>query len=333
MKLRSLLAIPVLAALPALAAPNCQAPQVLQGNNCTLVTAAGWVIAGQGTATVFNIYVPPNATGPVRFDFTALNSSLGSGYTGYLGLRAGVPGQSDTEIVTLQDVVAGGSSSIGNVNPGEQELFVITEVCWDPTCTAAAPQGAVPNMFSAQILMSSPNPMDISMTPTPRLTLQFLDGNRVNWEGAENMQRANSPVSIVPNINLGATPDTRYTYTGTAVNLPFAVLSVTNLNSPGPITGTVSLQDLQHNTIVKATLPGIPPQGAAGFLVIGRTPGDPLGLFPSSTVLPAGSDGIFHGALEIQMSGLTPAGFNIVRAQEYNGNSMMNLQVIHSPIP
>ena len=210
---------------------------------------------------------------------------------------------------------------------------MVKEVCWDPTCTAPAPQGAVPNMFSAQILASSPNPADLMITPNPRLTLQFLNGSQVNWEGAENTQRANSPVSIIPGINLGATPDARYTYTGTAVNLPFAVLSVTNLNSPGPITGTVSLQDLKHNTIVKATLPGIPPQGAAGFLVIGRTPGDPLGLFPSNTVLPAGNDGIFHGNLVIQMTGLTQNGFNIVRAQEYNGNSMMNLQVIHSPIP
>ena len=305
MNLRSLLAIPVLAAaLPALAAPTCPMPQVVQGNNCTLLTTAGWVIAGQGTATVFNMYVPPNASGPVSFDFTTLNSSLGSSYKGYLGFRANVPGEADSIIVTLQDVVAGGPDSIGHVNPGEQELFTVTEVCWDPTCTSPAPPGAVPNMFSAQFLMSSPNPADIMLTPNPRLTLQFLNGNRVNWEGAENTQRANSPVSIVPNINLGATPETRYTYTGTAVNLPFAVLSVTNLNSPGAITGTVSLQDLKHNTVAQAILPGIPSEGAAGFLLIGRTPGDPLGLFPSSTVLPAGNDGIFHGTLVIQMSGL-----------------------------
>ena len=63
---------------------------------------------------------------------------------------------------------------------------------------------------------------------------------------------------------------------------------------------------------------------AAGFLVIGRTPDDSLGLFPSSTVLPAGSDGIFHGILVVNMNGP-----NIVTAQELYGNAFLNLLVFH----
>jgi hypothetical protein len=71
-------------------------------------------------------------------------------------------------------------------------------------------------------------------------------------------------------------------------------------------------------------IPAIPVNGAAGYLVVGRTPGDPLGLFPSSTVLPSLNDGNFHGTMIVNMSGP-----NITLAQEFNGNAMLNLLVVH----
>ena len=101
------------------------------------------------------------------------------------------------------------------------------------------------------------------------------------------------------------------------------VLSVINASS-GPITGTVTIVNANGNTVGTAQIPAIPANGAAGYLVIGRTPGDPLGLFPSSTVLPAGTDNIFHGTLVVNMSGP-----NVTLAQECNGNSMLNLLVLH----
>lgn len=67
--------------------------------------------------------------------------------------------------------------------------------------------------------------------------------------------------------------------------------------------------------------------------MIGRTPGDSLGLFPSSLVLPAGTDGIFHGSLVVSMNGQTPNGQCIILAQEYNGNTMLNLSVYHRSVP
>jgi hypothetical protein len=55
--------------------------------------------------------------------------------------------------------------------------------------------------------------------------------------------------------------------------------------------------------------------------LIGRFPGDSLGLFPSTTVLPeADSQGVFHGVLLATFNG--PA---IFLAQEFNGNAMLNL--------
>jgi hypothetical protein len=107
------------------------------------------------------------------------------------------------------------------------------------------------------------------------------------------------------------------------VNQPFDELSVTN-QSNGPITGTVTLVAVGGDTVGPVQIPAIPAGGAAGFLVIGRTPEDSLGLFPSSTVLPSGGDGNFHGAIVVNMSGP-----NIVLAQEFNGNAMLNLLVVH----
>jgi len=335
MKLGTLTTVTVLAAaLPALAAPTCASPQVVQGNNCTLSTSLGWVAAGSGIASLLTIYVPPNASGPIDFEVTALNSSLGSAYTGYFGFKGNQPGNPGSAILTLADIVAGGPNSIGLVDPGQETQFLITQVCWDPTCTSAAPAGAVPNMFSVQFSASSPISSDISLTPNPMLTVQFLNGSGgVTFEETETSVRSDSPYTLIPGINLGAAPAGRYVYTGAAVNLPFDAISVSNLNNANSISGTLTIQDVNANTVATAPIPSIPPGGAAGYLVIGRSPGDTLGLFPSSTVLPAGTDGIFHGTLLVSMDGLTVDGQCIVLAQEYNGNTMLNLPVFHSPVP
>jgi hypothetical protein len=333
MKLRALLAVTVFAAaLPALAATSCPAPQVLVGSNCTLLTGIGWAIAGLGTDSVFTIYVPPGVSGPVNFHVTALSSSLGSAYIGYFGIKVPDPQAPGGQlIITLADILAG--DDIGDVFPGGAMQFSVTQVCWDPTCTAAAPTGAVPNMFSMQIVLSSPNSADINPNFV-QMVVRFLNGSQVTFETQEIAVQANAPFSIFPGINLGATPEGRYVYSGTAVNLPFDVLSVSNLNNPGPITASVTIKDFKGNNIATATIPAIPPGGAAGYLVIGRTPEDPLGLFPSSTVLPAGSDGIFHGILEVAVSGRnTNNGRNVVLAQEFNGNTMLNLPVFRSAVP
>lgn len=116
------------------------------------------------------------------------------------------------------------------------------------------------------------------------------------------------------------------------MTLPYDVLSISNFANPNSISGTAILLDVDGNTVATALVPSIPPNGAAGFLVIGRFAGDSLALFPSSLVLPAGSDGVFHGSLVVSMTGLTATGINIVLSQEFNGNSMLNLFVFHSPI-
>jgi hypothetical protein len=320
MKLRALLAIAVFAAaLPALGAPNCGPNYVVVGTNCGFATNVAWAAAGLGSDSILTYYVPPGASGPVTFQVTALNSSLGSAYTGYFGIVVSPLGQPDKfDVLTLSDAVG------VTVNPGQTFQVSITQVCFDLTCATAAPAGAVANMFSAQLSMLSPNSSDLDVTPNPQLTIQFLHGSQVSVEETSNARPTpGSPVSYVPGINLGATPAGRYVYTGSAVNLPFDEFSVTNESTTGPITGSVTIQDNNGTSVVTAPIPAIPMGGAAGFLVIGRTPGDSLGLFPSTTVLPAGSDGIFHGILVVNMSGP-----NIVTAQELYGNAFLNLMVV-----
>ncbi len=132
---------------------------------------------------------------------------------------------------------------------------------------------------------------------------------------------------------MGATPDSRYVFNGPAVTQPFDAISISNLDNPNPISGTLWVKAPNGNIVASATIPSIPPGGAAGYLVIGRTPTDTLGLLPSTTVLPAGVDGQFHGTLEVHMTGQTPTGFCVVFALEYNGNSMLNMPVFGSPNP
>ena len=318
------------AALPALAAPTCNTPQVVQGNNCTLTAALGWVIAGLGTDSVLTEYVPPNATGPVTFQVTALTSSLGSSYSGYFGIKiSSLDGTQTQGPFTLSDII----SDPDIISPGQMSQTRITQVCWDPTCTSAAPGGAMPNMFSVQFLISTPNTADINLNDL-QLTVRFLTADgRVNLETQETALRTNSPYSIIPGINLGATPAGRYVFTGAAVNLPYEGISISNLNNPNSVTGTATIKDSGGAPVATASIPAIPPGGAVGYLVIGRTPGDPLGLFPSSTVLPAGPDGVFHGTLEIATFGQTANGQLIVLLQEYNGNAMLNAFVFHSSVP
>ncbi len=334
MKLHASSAVVLLAAaLPALSAPTCPAPDVVMGNNCAFSTSLGWIAAGDGTASILTIYVPPNASGPVDFEITALTSSLGSSYTGYFGFMFGQPGVSGTVIVTLSDIIAGAPYAIGPISPGQLTQAELLKVCWDPTCTAAAPAGAVPNMMSLQLVALTPNSSDIAITPNPAIVTQFLNGTQVTFEAQVPAQRADSLYTIFPGINLGATPAVRYVYNGAAVTSPFDAISISNLNNTNPITGTATLQDVNGNTVATAPIPSIAPGGAAGYLVIGRTPGDSLGLFPSTTVLPAGTDGVFHGSLIIGMNGQIATGQCIILGQEYNGNAMLNLTAVHSSLP
>jgi hypothetical protein len=321
MKLRALFAITVFAAvLPALAAPNCGPNYVVVGPNCAFATNFAWAAAGLGADSILTFYVPPRASGPVTFLFTSLSSSQGSAYTGFLAVMAGEIGKGCCQVFTLPNPNANPT-----VSPGQAKQILITQVCFDPACTAAAPAGAVGNMFSTQLLILSPNSSDLDVTPNPQLTIQFLNGNQVTFEETSNARGVPGlNASYIPGISLGATPAGRYVYNGTAVTQPFDEFSVTNESTAGPITGSVTIQDNTGNPIATAPMPAISPGGAAGFLVIGRTPDDSLGLFPSSTVLPAGSDGIFHGILVVNMSGP-----NIVTAQELYGNAFLNLLVFH----
>jgi hypothetical protein len=246
-----------------------------------------------------------------------------------MGNEVGQPGGG---VLTLTDIVAGAPEAIGQVPPGALIQFQITKVCWDPTCTAPAPAGAVPNMFGLQSIMSSPNNTDIGITPSPQGTIQFLNGNQITFETQVSAARMNAPNVIIPGISIGATPASRYVLNGTAYTFPFDAVSISNLNNPGAISGTAILQDLNGNNVAMGTIPAVPSGGSAGYLVV-AAPGGTQGLFAANTTLPATPDGIFHGTLILSFTGQTAAGFTLVAAQEFAGNAMLNLRVFGSPVP
>jgi len=102
----------------------------------------------------------------------------------------------------------------------------------------------------------------------------ILERGHVTSQEQEPALHTNSPVSIIPGINLGATAATRYVLNGSAYVYPFDVLSISNFSNPSSISGTATLVDGDGNTVARAPIPAIPPNGAAGFLVMGRFAGD-----------------------------------------------------------
>jgi hypothetical protein len=304
-----------LAFLPAFAAPSCGTYQIV-GNQCATTMTLGWATAGLGTDSIVEWAVPLTVSAPVTFQLTQLNSSLGASYTGYFGVYASVGG-GPFQVYTLAN------SSLTTLNPGQGIIIQVTQVCFDPNCSTAPPAGAVANMFSFQYQVLAASATDMAKVYTPLLTVRFLSGGIVTQEEQE-LAVVGTPAKTnfgVGSVNEAGTPANRY---GTPA-LPFDVFSVTNPSSTQSITGTVALYDYNDNIVATATIPSIPPLGAAGYLLIGRFAGDTLGLFPSSTSLPAAdldSQGVFHGALLATFSG--PA---IFLSQEFNGNAMLNLVV------
>jgi hypothetical protein len=317
MKTQALITMTLLAAaLPALAVPSCPAPQVPLDVNCTLTTTLGWAIAGQGTSTIITAYLPPSASGPVFLNLKGLYSNLGNSYTGFLGLATNTPGQAGVNVLTVDNSIP------VTLLPGQMYQTQVTQICWDPTCKAPAPAGAVGNMVSVQEILSSTVPADINLASV-QLTAQFVSGNQVTFQQTEMSQQPGPNVSYIPGVNIGSTPAGRYVYNGSAVTQPYVVLSVTNASS-SPISGTVTLVDRKGNFVGTANVPTIPVNGAVGYLVVSRNLDDPLGLLNAGIVLPAGSDSIFHGTLIVNMSGP-----NVTLSQEFNGSSMLNLPVMH----
>jgi len=303
------------AAMPVLAA-NCGTYAVV-GSQCAVTVNLGWGTAGLGTDSILGWAVPSTVSAPVTYQFTQINSSLGTSYTGYFGVVASV----DTQ--TSQLYTAANTTPIV-LSPGEGVIIQVTEVCFDPTCTSAAPSGAVANMFSTQIQILAASASDIQKLFTPTLIVRFLSSGIVTQEEQEQgvVGTITKTKYGLASVNEAATAATRYS---TTAPLPFDVFSVTNPSSTTSIAGTVVLYDYNNNAVATATIPAIPPLGAAGYLLFGRSAGDTLGLFPSATPLPLSdvdSQGIFHGALLATFSG--PA---IFLAQEFNGNAMLNLIV------
>ncbi len=105
---------------------------------------------------------------------------------------------------------------------------------------------------------------------------------------------------------------------------PTSAFSVTNPSSTAPLNASIVLYDFAGDLLATVPLPTLAPLAAVGYLLIGRTPGDPIGLIPFETLLPSGTDSIFHGVYGVQADGPV-----VFLSQEYYGNSMLNAYIVH----
>jgi hypothetical protein len=313
MKLRLSLAAMILAA--PVFGQNCGSYPVV-GSQCAMNILFPWGTAGLGTDSLMTIYVPNTVSAPITFQTVQLNSSLGSTYTGFFGTMD-----------SSGKVSAGGGKHPAVLSPGQGGIFQYVAVCFDPTCTSAPPAGAVANMFSWQLQVLGASAADLEKLPPLLLTVRFL-----NPDGSVSFEEQETAVSATPTASVfavglaeAAAPANRYVYSGTAVTLPFNVFSVTNPSTSQSIAGTAYLYGQGGTIVAQTAIPAIPPLGAVGYLLVGRFPGDTLGLFPSSTVIPVPSGdttGVFYGELVVAFN--APAAF---LAQSFDGYAMLNLVI------
>ncbi len=287
------------------------------GGQCARTVIFGWGAAGLGAQSVIAFVTRPAASGAVKFQVTQLNSSLGSSYSGYFGIAATVNGgSSSTYTVSTIPAVT--------LQPGTQSLLTVSQTCFITNCNAAAPSGAVPNMFSMQVTITANSGADLDATPLPLLTVQFITAGKVTLQEQEQaLDVSNIPTSARASLNEGAADQGRYVSVGGAFTQPYTAFSVTNPSLTANLSASIALFDLSGNKLATIPLPTLPPQGAVAYLLIGRGPGDSLGLLPYSTLLSAGADGTFHGVYGVQANGSV-----VFLSQEFYGNSMLNAFIV-----
>jgi len=290
------------------------------GPLCERTVVLGWGTAGQGTESVIEFISRPQTSGSVTFQFNQLSSSLGSSYGGYFGIVMSVGG-------TPAATFANGQIPSLTLQPGNVTQAVVTETCFNASCNVTPPAGLVSNMFSMQLTILAASGADLDATPLPLLTIQFL-----NSTGAVSYQEQEQALDIAAigssaraSVNEGASAQGRYYAPNGAYLQPYTAFSVTNPSSTSTLTASIVLYDFTGFPLATVPLPPIPPLGAVGYLLIGRSPGDPLGVLPFDTLLNSGADGIFHGVY-----GITQANGPVVfLSQEYYGNSMLNAYIVH----
>jgi len=288
------------------------------GSECQRTAILGWGAAGLGTQSVIALVSRPTASGPVTFQVTQINSSLGSAYNGYFGITLGAVGVTPSTYTS-------GTMPPSTLQPGSTSQFVVSQVCFNAGCTAPAPSGAVPNMFSLQVTITANSGADLDVTPLPLLTVQFVTGGKVTLQEQEQaLDVTTIPSSARASINEGASNAGRYVSVGGAFTEPYTAFSVTNPSATATLTSSIVLYDFLGNQLAAVPLPPLPPLAATAYLLVGRSAGDSLGLFPYSTLLPAGADGIFHGVYGMQANGPV-----VFLSQEFYGNSMLNAFIVH----
>ena len=287
------------------------------GQMCSRTVVFGWGIAGQGTQSVIDFISRPAASGPVTFQITQIDSSLGTNYSGYFGITmstAGAPAATYTS----------GTVPAVALTPGATSQTIVSQTCFNSACTAPAPVGAVANMFSLQLTITANTGADLDVTPLPLLTVQFLTTGASFQEQEQALDVSSIATSARASVNEGAADEGRYFYSGTALVEPYTAFSVSNPSATASLSATIVLYDFNGDSLASIPLPPLPPLGAAGYLLVGRTAGDPLGLLPYDTLLPSGADEIFHGVYGVQANGPV-----VFLSQEFYGNSMLNAFIVH----
>jgi len=307
-------------------AANCE-NYTPAGQQCSRTVFFGWGTAGMTTQSVISFLSRPAASGPISFQITQVNSSLGSSYSGYFGITISANGAPPATMTASQipPVV---------VQPGALSQVLVTQTCFDVTCTSNPPAAftgpSVPNMFSMQLTITANSGADLDVTPLPLLTIQFLNNGQVGFQEQEQAIDVTAiGNSARASVNEGAADFGRYFSSGGALIEPYTSFSVTNPSSTASLTVTVNLYDFSGDLLASIPLPALPTLAAAGYLLVGRNATDTLGLLPYDTLLPSADGETFHGVYGVVGTSSGAPAPVVFLSQEFYGTSMLNAYIIH----
>jgi len=271
-----------------------------------------WFAAGGGWQSLLSFANPPTTGGLVSYQLMQFNPYNGTA-GGPLWVKASVLGNPP---IILQSV---------SVTAGAGQGFdvLLLDTCYSVlTCEddqqVGQPRNPQSGAVSVRVRASSVPALDAQLVG--QLTYLYSPAGAVpTWQTSIPLWR-DSELSAEWFTTFTASPTQETRSAPGAVFNAFAIFNASDQAQ----TISVTISDQSGNQIGTATTPIMPARGTAGFLLIGRVPGDALGLWPATLSLPSNSDGLFHGFLDFKGA----AGGNIVAmVNRYIGNSLSNMIV------
>ncbi len=279
-----------------------------------------WLPLGSGFNAEINLRNPQTAATvgtQINFDVIHLFSKGGT--------TAAAPGGAPGSLIGNVLMQVDGSppefdSGISTtLNPGGKQDLLLLDICYGQNlanCNNTVQLDKNPSV-SAWIRVTGPNPAALRVQGLLQYQ-DFVPGGTILtmgqfWRDIDLSWEWQGPLIQTP-VGSTATPNRFNTVAVLNASYQDQVVQFDIIDELGRTFASMTTLDLPSSNICPKVLP---PWGSCGFLIVGRTGltddngnpiQDPIGLFPSTTVLPVlyAGDGNFHGTLKVTTQSKSP---------------------------